>query len=95
LLPDDEPDLADLLAEIAIDYEISPTDMVGELAKVLAVLRVASEEATGVLVEALTKGASAGGEIVLTDEQEGAYQQTIRQINRLLAAANPIEFYEH
>lgn len=95
LLPDEEPDLADLLAEIAIDYEISPTDMVGELARVLAVLRLASEETTGVLVEVLSgKAASSGGEIVLTDEQERAYQQTIRRINQLLATASPIDLYK-
>ena len=94
LVPDDEPDLTDLLAEIAIDYSISPVNMVGELARILAVLRLASEKATAVLVEALTtKSASIADHIVLTDEQESAYQQTVRRINRLLAAANPIDLY--
>jgi hypothetical protein len=94
LLPDDEPDLTDLLAEIAIDYSTSPVNMVGELARVLAVLRLASEEATAVLVAALTtKSASVAGDVVLTDEQENAYQQTVRRMNRLLAAANPIDLY--
>jgi hypothetical protein len=52
--------------------------MVGELARLLAVLRLASEEATGVLVEVLSgKAASSGGDVVLTEEQERAYQQTI------------------
>jgi hypothetical protein len=94
LLPDDEPDLTDLLAEIAIDYSTSPVNMVGELARVLAVLRLASEEATAVLVAALTtKSASVADDVVLTDEQESAYQQTVRRMNRLLAAANPIDLY--
>jgi hypothetical protein len=95
LMPDDEPDLTDLLAEIAIDYSTSPVNMVGELARVLAVLRLASEEATAVLVAALTaKAVSVAGDIVLTDEQESAYQQTVRRINRLLTAANPIDLYK-
>jgi hypothetical protein len=95
LMPDDEPDLTDLLAEIAIDYSTSPVNMVGELARVLAVLRLASEEATAVLVAALTaKAVSVAGDIVLTDEQECAYQQTVRRINRLLTAANPIDLYK-
>ena len=95
LMPDDEPDLTDLLAEIAIDYSTSPVNMVGELARALAVLRLASEEATAVLVAALTaKAVSVAGDIVLTDEQESAYQQTVRRINRLLTAANPIDLYK-
>ena len=44
LVPDDEPDLTDLLAEIAIDYSTSPVNMVGKLARALAVLGLASEE---------------------------------------------------
>jgi hypothetical protein len=95
LMPDDEPDLTDLLAEIAIDYSTSPVNMVGELARVLVVLRLASEEATAVLVAALTaKAVSIADDIVLTDEQESAYQQTVRRINRLLTAANPIDLYK-
>jgi hypothetical protein len=43
-VPDDEPDLTDLLAEIAIDYSTSPVNMVGKLARALAVLGLASEE---------------------------------------------------
>jgi hypothetical protein len=94
LLPDDEPDLTDLLAQIAIDYSTSPVNMVGELARVLAVLRLTSEETTAVLVEALTtNSASVAGDVVLTDEQESAYQQTVRRMNRLLAVANPIDLY--
>jgi hypothetical protein len=95
LMPDDDPDLTDLLAEIAIDYSTSPVNMVGELARVLVVLRLASEEATAVLVAALTaKAVSIADDIVLTDEQESAYQQTVRRINRLLTAANPIDLYK-
>lgn len=46
------------------------------------------------LVEALTtKSASVAGDVVLTDEQESAYQQTVRRMNRLLAVANPIDLY--
>jgi hypothetical protein len=68
--------------------------MVGELARVLAVLRLASEEATAVLAALTAKAVSIAGDIVLTDEQESAYQQTVRRINRLLTAANPIDLYK-
>jgi hypothetical protein len=71
---------------------MTPANMVGDYSRVLAVLTLAPDDDTRLLVDRLTS-ALAGADVTLTMTEEAAYQRLATRLNLLLAAGDPITRY--
>ena len=91
----DEPDLAELLADVADAWRTTAADLVGEYSRVLAVLALSPDDDTRRLVDRLTIAASSADDVVLTVTEEAAYQRLATRLNLLLAAGDPIDRYKY
>lgn len=94
-LAGDEPDLAEVLVDLADGWgawKTTPADLVGDYSRVLAVLTLAPDDDTRLLVDRLTS-AVAGADVTLTITEEAAYQRLATRLNLLLAAGDPITRY--
>lgn len=92
-----EPDLAELLADLADSWgawKTTAPQLVGDYGRVLAVLALSPDDDTRRLAARLTT-APPGSDVVLTVTEEAASQRVASRLNLLLASASPIDRYKY
>jgi hypothetical protein len=87
-----EPDLAELLADVADAWRTTAAELVGDYSRVMAVLALSPDDDTRRLAGRLAARAT-DDDLVLTMAEEAAYQRLATRLNLLLAAGDPIARY--
>lgn len=89
-----EPDLAELLADVADAWRTTAAELVGDYSRVLVVFTLTPDDDTRRLVARLG-AAPTGADVVLTPTEEAAYQRLASRLNLVLAAASPIDRFKY
>lgn len=89
-----EPDLAELLADVADAWRTTAAELVGDYSRVLVVFTLTPDDDTRRLVARLG-AAPTGADVVLTLAEEAAYQRLASRLNLVLAAASPIDRFKY
>jgi hypothetical protein len=100
LIAGQEPDLAELLADIAGAWgawkttKMTAEELVGDFGRVLAALTLSPDDDTRRLADRLA-AAAPSADVVLTVAEEAAYQRVASRLNLVLAAASPIDRFKY